>query len=302
MLISKIRKTLIFSGISFVIAGLLFNQEKSNSRSFALFFAPTEHPYIETSINNIAERFIIDLGGSFYLKLNEDLISIFEDKEFESKKQYVNINGVTSEENQYFVKDKKFMDIKFNKLFLIPNRKIDDSSDEIDFEYETEFSKTVKIANNATSLIGHRLLSGFNVLFDFQKNKLKIFKLGIIPLFDFPYRFVNFSEKIPIHHEFNKGVICHVKTEYGIKKFLIDTGSPISMMKCSELQFSKNPNNQFKFIKLKMLEIGKKKFNDVKLLHIDNLPISQVDGILGMDFLYNKTLFIDFHNSHMYLR
>lgn len=270
--------------------------ETKKSRTFNLFYTPSEHPYIETSLDDFNDRFILDTGGAFYLKINKNLASSIKDKTFDCSYPLININGIMSQETQYQVASKKFMDIKFEKLYFIPFIKDELPTNEIEFNFVTAFSQSIQIKENASCFVGHRLLKHMNIYFDFRNNIFKTYQLGLIPLFKFPYGFFTFTEKIPIQYDYNKGIICTLKTEEGDKKFLLDTGAPVSVLKSDKDNKAQNPSS-IKVIKNLML--GNKTYKDFKIAEIQTLPIDGINGILGMDFLFDKVIFINLSENYI---
>jgi hypothetical protein len=79
--------------------------------------------------------------------------------------------------------------------------------------------------------VGHHLLKGMNIEFNFKRNKLRLFPLGKTPLFSFPYRLTNFFSSLSFEYIDSFGIMCSAETDFGAKRFIIDTGSSITFMK-----------------------------------------------------------------------
>ena len=99
------------------------------------------------------------------------------------------------------------------------------------------------------------------------------------------------TKKIPVDYLDHVGIICEVQTEKGLKKFLIDTGSPSTVVKGE-------PNK--KEI-LNTFVIGSKNYGPIQAVSIPMTLFKDFDGIIGMDLLYDKSLYIDFENKFICL-
>lgn len=276
--------------------------EAAKSRRFNIYYTETEHPFIKTSLNNYKDHFILDTGGAFFLKINDQLASNLTDTYFDRIIHSTNINGHQQEQSQYVLEKIEFMKIKFSKIFFIPFKESNIKTNIIDFEKETKFSKNIKSTRHAHNFIGHRLFNGLNMMFDFPKNKFYLYQSDLIPLFKYPYGYLNFFEKIPIKYNYNQGLICTITTEYGTKKFIIDTGSPLTLFTDKTIPCIKNSLNEYPSYHFKVFNIGSTRFKDVAAVLIDKLPFDDIDGILGMDFLYDKVLFVNLKEDYISLR
>jgi hypothetical protein len=277
--------------------------EHSKSRRFSLGYTPSEHPFIETNLGELSqEGFILDTGGSFYLKVDDKLASNLPHTYFDRTFTSFNIHGDATTHSQYFLTDIEFMNIKFSQIFFIPHSPDLSQKNQIDCANETAFSKSLQSTKEAHSFIGHRLFNGLNASFDFPKKRFHIFKPGLIPIFDFPYGYFSFVEKIPITYDFNLGIICKIETERGAQSFLIDTGSPVTLITSKNLSPPQSETDQLAGHVFQKFKIGNRNFEKVSAHIIKTLPFENIDGILGMDFLYDKTLFINLQDDYISLR
>lgn len=296
-------KTLIH-GTVFSLATLLSilsasSYEKAKSRSFSIFYTPQEHPYFETELNGNHERFIIDTGGSFHLKLEKSIASALPEFRLDRIISSININSKSQKHYQYVMDELNFMRICFSKMYFISYDRNEPKTNLIEIEKESQFSKIVSSKQDASCFIGHRLLDGLSITLDFSQGTLKLYKSGLIPLFNYPYGYFTGIEKIPIHYDTNQGISFLIHTNLGPKRFLIDTGSPVSLYWDQGACCNKTTQDTLASFTFDMFKIGSSNFENVSLSVIDNLPFESIDGILGMDFLYDKTLFINLKEDYL---
>ena len=96
--------------------------------------------------------------------------------------------------------------------------------------------------------------------------------------------------------KFYKGLMCiDCKTEYGDKSFVLDTGSHRSVLSKSSLL---RPGRTPHAVRMTLDGVGSLRFD---LLDFPQ-QLSEVDGILGMDFFRRYCICIDFQNQWVYLK
>jgi hypothetical protein len=120
-------------------------------------------------------------------------------------------------------------------------------------------------------------------------------------------RFVNtlLEDFVKSSLEFGKlGNIVAVDTSVGKAKFAIDTGSNIS---CIRDSFVKNrPETKrfgLPFVDSDKFEVADKNFGGIYLHLQDITPeLTEIDGILGTDFLRQHVVYLDRQNKLIYLK
>ena len=148
--------------------------------------------------------------------------------------------------------------------------------------------------------LGRPFFDKYNVLFDFPHERMiitndikKMKKEG----FD-----INKMVKIPL--EEGRGMIMKVETDLGSKNFLISTGSTLSGIRTSLLQGKAcKPMQQGldAFISPQFI-INGHDFGEMVLCSYE-LPadLHEIDGEIGMDFLKNHVVYLDYHNRVIYI-
>lgn len=126
-----------------------------------------------------------------------------------------------------------------------------------------------------------------------------------MPLFSFPYGKWMTINKVPFEYIHYQGLFCFILTEYGPKKFLIDTGTTITILRASSfpnLITKQLTENHLPETTLTLFQLGHKNYANQHAFLIQDLKLDYFDGILGMDFFYDKTLFFDMDHKMLYIK
>lgn len=299
----KIKNNFLILGIFVIglLAGYVFYlSENLHSRTFSIEYDRARTPYVKTIIDDIEGYFLIDLGAAIHCSIQKNYASNLHKASFLGEKKFINFTNTVYEVDEYVLKEVDFLDLNIEDLVITLQ-----STNKDLFEFNspsfTHGFTPSKFINETDIIgsIGNKLLKTMNFLIDFKKSSLTLYPSTYIPLFRFPYKNALPNDNFLFEHDQTIGFICPIKINGYSKRFLIDTGSSYSLIKQSS---AKNICVTDQGIITVDLGLGKSHFSN-QILHIsENFHIKDLDGILGMDFLYNKTLFIDFHNSHMYLK
>jgi hypothetical protein len=97
------------------------------------------------------------------------------------------------------------------------------------------------------------------------------------------------------------GIILSIETDMGIKRFILDTGTNISILRESQLNISEAkevaPGRQA--WTTKKFVIGKHDFGPFDLSLFD--MTAPVDGLLGLDFLRKYAIYLDFEHNKAFI-
>ena len=100
------------------------------------------------------------------------------------------------------------------------------------------------------------------------------------------------------------GITLDIQTAQGEKKFLVDTGATITAIRSSQryLEESQQDFRELKYLTTSQFIIGGKDFGPMALYLLDITPeMKEIDGILGMTFLNDHIVYIDFRKKMLYL-
>jgi hypothetical protein len=277
--------------------------EKKKSREYTVYISSQFHPYVTGDINGLKGNFILDTGGTFFCKLDKGLVENLPRSHFLKKVNLFDFKGVIDEFDVRYFEKIKFLDVNIRNFSFIENLNSEKGVGKTTFDIE-EFFVADPSPNQEpiTSFIGHKFLAGTNFFLDLKSKKMKLYKAGLVPFFDFPYRL---SKKIPLFYNPSLGLICEIKTPFGNKNMLIDTGAPISILKndpCFQSFVIKKEPASLNKLLVSHFSIGSQSFENQPFFIEPGFNIEGIDGILGLDFFKDKKLFIHWKDQYMCLQ
>lgn len=175
-----------------------------------------------------------------------------------------------------------------------------------DYVLNTTFTencqKNIEKGIHSDGSIGSAPFSDKNLLLDFDyllffisNNIPELKKLGY-----------NLEEFIKVPYISSRHlIILKVNTDLGESKFALDTGCSASFIRSSFISHITPQGKKFglPFITTSKFEIGGKDFGPLNLCTYDITPkLSELDGLLGMDFLFNHVVYIDRENKQVYIQ
>jgi hypothetical protein len=301
----KRKNTVILFTLFFAVFAS-YQLEKKKSRCSTLLFTNHYQPFIKGSLCQNKETFLLDSGGSFCCLVSKKTLDLFPHKQWIRDLNLMNFRGNIDSHPEYLIQEPNILDINFNNLLLsqLPENSLESGTGH--GIYESCLEDHVQTSNDIiTSHIGHKLLASINFLFDFKNKKFKTFNKGYLPLFSFPYGNIKKYNQIFFEYDKYRGLFCTILTQYGPKKFMIDTGTTLTILNSSS--FSNIATKQISDEHLpeailNTFQLGKINYSNKQAFVIDELKFDGFDGVLGMDFFYDKTLFFDMENHVIYLK
>lgn len=255
----------------------------------------TNQPAIKIEIEGHQYCVTLDLGSSHPIDLRKDILEKIKNKSMSESSTYNGISG-----NSYIMQGYKLPTVS---LF---NLKVDGL---IGFEESIEFLRDAKfgpfggLLRELSSLfefysrdgrLGWPFLKEGVAFFDFPKSKLFLAKN--IDSISLPLGFF-LSDWVCIPFEIEKsGLIIQLDTEFGVKKFLLDTGST-----CSVLKIPQAPNSHREACEMQELRVGEQNLGPWKFRFLKIDPVD-CDGILGFDFFKSYPFCLDFLNKKVYFK
>ena len=249
------------------------------------FIAESGLPKTTVEIEGSPYSLMIDLGSSDVLSLSSEILAIIHAKTPLEETYFVDIKG-----NEY--KTERFL-IPEIKLGRMRAYKITVTEESYDFLTDGSLighhqRPKEEIAKAKPGSIGRGLFEkntnlfldfhngivyGCNKLDNRKKNGYQIQKMVSVP-FELNHR---------------SGIVLQAKTDFGIKRFMLDTGASRCLLKPSSSQ------EQMQFYQSSLFRIGKKEFGpqEFLLFEIDS-SFDNIDGIIGMDFLKEHVIYLDF--------
>ena len=292
--ILKNKKLSIFFSILFAITLLsiflffYFPKKNPYARIPVIFLPHSKTPHVEAKVEGIKCLLGLDLGSSSALHLTKNLIEQLH-KDQMGKVTWFDMRNNRYENLTYLIDKLTFAKVTVSHIKAWENdldRSIKGSilSDE-DEELEKEKLKY------HSGMIGRQVLLGAELLLDFQ-NGVFFFIRNLDALKKEGYSIQSFID-VPFDLE-KVGVVFSIDTDMGIKRFILDSGASISLIKPCGAKDKIIKKGVIPFITTSKFSIGEIKVGSMDL-YLFELPeiCENVDGILGMDFLSRYAVYLN---------
>lgn len=279
--------------------------------SFSVFHVPTpEKPFYSLPMKVISERhwFYLDAqfentscllaldSGAMDIVLRKEILQQIQNKSNIGRSCALDVNANEYLRNQYRINWMKIGPMKIDKPecqeedlnFMLKGCRLNP-----DMPLSPPILEHVKILAGRIGMLPFRERDYW--LFDFPKSCL--YAINHVEVFKSQFRlpFDQFIEVLlePSYPE----LIIKIDTDFGTKKFIVDTGGVLTILKPPGEDFSSH-----QIINLEKCAIGEHTFslNKVYLFKFSE-ELGSIDGILGIDFLRNRALFLDFKNNKLFI-
>lgn len=270
---------------------LLFLQKKTYHTCLNLDFSSANLPITSVEIEEKKYYLEIDIGSKYALTLHGTSLSEIKNKKNLNKLSWKDFKGNSYSAYSYRLPKVTLKDIVVKDVIACTSN--------VNYENNTSLFGNPNTGINDAQRIGRPFLSTFKLLLDFKNSRMFISN-DIKKLKALGFDVSNFK-KIPMKIG-KTGAIIQIKTDFGIKKLSIDTGSTItSLRKNDQLKFTKS-NHDVPILTSKKFVIEGKDFGNQDFYLLAITPeLNEVDGFLGMDFLKNHVVYIDFPGKMVYI-
>lgn len=253
-------------------------------------------PLLEVDIQNAKYSLKMDLGSKFQLTLSKRVLNQLNKKNAGTLLSR-DMHGNSYETPAYLISQIKVGD--FCRRDVLVNEESDDFVLNTTFWMDTNKSKDP--FEDQIGTIGRGLLEKRNLLLDFY-NSIVFISNDINRFNESGYHLKDLTK---CSFEIGRtGIILTIITDIGATRFSLDTGSTISFIRSSFVKNSSGENNKYgiPFITSSIFEIAGKDFGNMNL-YLQNITpeLSEIDGILGMDFLKNHVVYIDYKDKVLYI-
>jgi hypothetical protein len=268
---------------------------KSYHQQIAVKFSPSNCPIIEVAIEGNLYPIVVDLGSKFQFTLNQDVLATIHKQEMGTV-QWKDIRGSSYEAPSHILPKINIGDLVLTNIVTREDPK--DFISNVILWDDTPNRK--EVLNKKVGTLGRPLLEKFNLLLDFQNSRIIVSndlkKLGQAG-FD-----IESMAKVPMEN--GRGIIFNVNTDLGIKKFDLDTGATINVVRASLLEnkeCKRGPHGLDTFTTSKFI-VDKTDFGKVTLHLLDVTPeLHELDGCIGMRFLKDHVVYIDYQHKILYI-
>ncbi len=251
-------------------------------------------PTIEVSFDGKTYPIGIDLGSVFQMTLQSSVLSEIGKIPW-GERSWIDVLGNEYTSPCYLIPEMQIGDLVLPSVFAKTE------SDEFTLN-TTLWEGRSNLPFKRSGSIGRALFRRKNLFLDFPHSQLVLCStLDDLKKRGHP---VDRLTRVPFTTT-SLGVTLHISTDLGIKKFVIDTGATVNIIRSSLIPDSaaclKNEHGLPYYVSSQLI-IGGKEFGPINLYLIEiSDELDDIDGILGIDFLEKQMLFLDFSNKVVYI-
>jgi len=239
-----------------------------------VLLGPRNQPIIDVSVEGTMYPFKLDLGSSISFSLGEKILQKIDRTKYGTF-TWFDFRGNPYESPLYIIPEIKIGNLIFSNAFA--NRDSEDFHANATIEGQPQ---------QFSGVIGLPILEKYNLFLDFPHSKmyasndhLSLQTHGLLSqnLLAIPFT---------LHPD---GIILNVETDTGIHRLMIDTGATLTVMRTSHPIFTK-----------KFCIMGHD-FGERPIKVLDVSPQFDFDGAIGMDFIKDHPIFIDYTNKIIFI-
>ncbi len=226
-----------------------------------------DHPVITVKLQGIICDLEVRVGSRFPLFLSKKTLDQI-DKKPQGTVQWHDINGQESESLSYLIPKMKIGDLTLKNI--LANQALEEEN----------------------SVLGKCLGGEFNLFLDFPHSRI----IACDTFSRLQSRKLADSHWVRVPFELKRGgIVLQVNTDLGLCKLAINTTSTFTLIRPSRVPSGKSPISS-------IFSIGEQNFGEITFQSVD-LPdgLSEIDGFIGMDFLKNHAIYLDFTNKTVYI-
>jgi hypothetical protein len=235
--------------------------------SLSVTYSGCDYPLITAELQGRSCMLAVGIGSRFPLFLRQETLDGI-DKESQGTAEWYNIEGKRREAPSYLIPQLKVGDLTLKDVVAYQSE---------DREYGT---------------LGKLLGGGYNLLLDFPNSRI----IACDTFSKLQAKKFAGEDWVRVPIETHRiGIIFHVNTDFGTRKLAINTISTMNLLGSSFLPHGK-PFASSSFV------LGGRQFGNVTFESMD-LPegLSVIDGFIGMDFLKEHAIYLDYTHKVAYV-
>jgi hypothetical protein len=264
--------------------------------SIPVVFGPANVPLAQTNIQGKTYLLEVDLGSKFPLTLRRDILKGLK------KDICGNLDGRDVMGNSYTSPAYKLEKINIQGLEFkdVQTKEVHDDY-VINTTLITEKLSESEILSENVGVIGRPLMEQRNLFLDFSHSRMIVCdKVSDIKKWGF-----SCEDFVLLPFDIGRtGIILVVDTDLGSLRLSVDTGSTLSLIRTGEIEFPLEQSEQFglPYVTTEKFAMGGQDFGSMSLYLFDiTEELHEIDGLLGMDFLKDHSIYIDYKNQLIYV-
>lgn len=255
-------------------------------------FSSSELPVFNIAIDQNLYAVELDLGSAMSLVLKEQDLNQIKKQE-DGIQKWSGIKGDCYTSRAFIVPQIAIKNLIFKNLRVIEHT------------IETENSAVLlgpPCSEKLSGIFGREALEDHLLFLDFPNNRMILCDNNQF-LTD---QGVLLNEYIKAPFILDKmGILFEVETDFGTQTFLLDTGSTLNMISdesVKHLEWRRDSTDTFGVGETEKFMIGGKNFGKTDLVSYKIHTCNKYEGILGMEFLREHPVYIDFPGKALYFR
>lgn len=241
---------------------------------FPVFFDESNTPHLTVCIEDSTYSFVMDLGLSFSFSLHQDLLKTIQ-KSSSGTTDWSDFRGKKYEAPKYRIPKINIGNLSFIDTLVVQERK--------DFYESTALYGAPHYPIGA---VGASILEKYNLFLDFPHNN--VYASKTLSQLQAKGLFSNYFLQLSFYID-DGNIILPIALGNTVRRLILDTGATYTVMR-KELQEE-----------ISDFCIAGHSFGKRSILFIDIHPRLNFDGCLGMDFLCEYPLFIDYCNKFIFI-
>ena len=261
--------------------------------SLSTFVTPEHLPSVCLKQDSKLFYLTIDTGLRYDMSLNPEAMSAWKYEKTERKLEVKNFYGLVSMRDLYSLDFLRLGGIKISNVEFFEEHDKDTPV--------IELSGGIRCRNNHPHIptqgtLGMGIFERYNILFDFKTATMKLYRKGVRP--------ASIGKSKPLSVSFERRLslpVVQLDTNYGPKRFLIDTGSTVSCLSADSIsRYSVQTSEGTDWVKLQLSYHGQTLCEKQFRFFGENMDLIGVDGIIGMNILGFYSVFFDNKRNLVY--
>lgn len=245
----------------------------------------TNTPLIPIKVGNQTHSVLLDTGSKFEATLAKSVLESCQAKS-EGKVTVRDITGKSYTQSTFQIPQLSIGNQIFENVLATKTA----NEFVLNTDWSTDESNEEKIERHRGH-IGRGLIKNVNILIDYKQNKILLSKSTI------PKKHYNLRKFQK--YKFDKGKLGYIipfETDFGIVKLALDTGSTLSLIRQGPYNTTTQYSNHYKmdYVETNCFKLDGHDYGSQKLFTREiSDDLTDMDGVLGMDFIQNHVIFID---------